>query len=253
MCNPVDSPQPMLYGRHRLETTSSSSFLTAKYCWNPPCYLFPTSSSKVASAGKLTLQSVLHPAGDHDTTGGIDDDTVVVEDENEAEDDSDAVMVDALEALRLAQPHMAHASNAVHHSDENLRPQTATGSRQSSNESSLTNGGHSMQGKGQSPLKGSSNARRRGSNRMAPLADGSMWGLFGKGTTDDVRCNGKEETGVGEISVSVQSGLQSRLAEAAEDMHAVHDEGRNDVEETAFDSSQYWKTPIMMPDDIENA
>jgi len=188
-------------------------------------------------------------ADDHDAAGGIDDDTVVVEDENEAED-SDAVMVDALEALRLAQPHITHASNTAHHSDENQRPQTATGSRHSSDNGSLMNGGFEVKGHSQS--KGSSPSRRRGSTRLAPLADGSMWGMFGKGNLDDEECNGTTHNFNGN-SMSVQSGLQSRLAEAAEDLHDAHETGQQQQDETSFTSSQYWKTPLAMSDDIEDA
>ena len=191
-------------------------------------------------------------ADDHDTIGGIDDDTVVVEDENEPEEeDSDAVMVDALEALRLAQPHITHATRTEHHSDENLRPQTATGSRHSLLDGSLVNGGHSIEGKGHSPSKGNSPSRKRGSNRLA-FSDGSMWGMMTKCNTVDEDCSGRKHDFVGN-SMSVQSGLQSRLAEAAEDLNDTEDLQDKTEDETAFSSSQYWKTPISMPDDIDNA
>jgi len=191
-------------------------------------------------------------ADDHDATGGIDDDTVVVEDENEPEEeDSDAVMVDALEALRLAQPHITHATRTEHHSDENLRPQTATGSRHSSDDGSHVNGGHSIEGKGQSPSKGNSPSRKRGSNRLA-FSDGSMWGMMTKCNTVDEECSSGMHD-FGGNSMSVQSGLQSRLAEAAEDLNDTEDQRERTEDETAFSSSQYWKTPITMPDDIDNA
>ena len=66
-------------------------------------------------------------ADDHDATGGIDDDTVVVEDENEPEEeDSDAVMVDALEALRLAS-HMQPAQSITLTRTCGRRPPQAAG------------------------------------------------------------------------------------------------------------------------------
>ncbi|KAA6426332.1 MAG: serine threonine- phosphatase 6 regulatory subunit 3-like isoform X2 [Trebouxia sp. A1-2] len=189
---------------------------------------------------------------DHDANGGIDDDTVVVEDENEAEEeDSDAVMVDALEALRLAQPHITHAARAEHHSDENLRPQTATGSRHGSDDGSRVNGGHSIEGKGQSPSKGNSPSRKRGSNRLA-FSDGSVWGMMTQCNTVNEDCSSRVHD-FGRNSMSVQSGLQSRLAEAAEDLNVTENQPDRTEDETAFSSSQYWKTPISMPDDIDNA
>jgi len=53
--------------------------------------------------------------------------------------------------------------------------------------------------------------------------------------------------------MSVQSGLQSRLAEAAEDLNDTEDQRDRTEDDTAFSSSQYWKTPISVPDDIDNA
>lgn len=177
---------------------------------------------------------------------------MVVEDENEAEEeDSDAVMVDALEALRLAQPHITHAARAEHHSDENLRPQTATGSRHGSDDGSRVNGGHSIEGKGQSPSKGNSPSRKRGSNRLA-FSDGSVWGMMTQCNTVNEDCSSRVHD-FGRNSMSVQSGLQSRLAEAAEDLNVTENQPDRTEDETAFSSSQYWKTPISMPDDIDNA
>ena len=177
---------------------------------------------------------------------------MVVEDENEPEEeDSDAVMVDALEALRLAQPHITHATHAEHHSDENQRPQTATGSRHGLDDSSRVNGGCSIEGKRQSPSKGNSPSRKRGSNRLA-FSDGSMWGMMTKCNTVDEDCSNRMHD-FGENSMSVQSGLQSRLAEAAEDLNDTEDQRDRTEDDTAFSSSQYWKTPISVPDDIDNA
>lgn len=188
------------------------------------------------------------PADDDDAANRIDDDTVVVEDDEIETEDSDAVMVDALEALRLSQPHITHASNTGQHSDENQRPQTATGGRHSLDNSSLANGSSGMEGKVYSPLKGSSLSRRQINSRLAPLADGSMWGMFGKG---DEECNGVTHDFGG--NSSVQSGLQSRLVEAAEDMQDVDEKGQQQEDDTGFNGSQYWKMPLAMPDDIENA
>ena len=192
---------------------------------------------------------------DHDAAGGLDDDTVVVEDNDETED-SDAVMVDALEALRLTQPHMAHASttayHAPHHTDENQRPQTAIGSRHASDDHSLSNGAPAD--KGLSLSKGSSPSRRRTNPRLIPFGEGPMWAMFGKGSKNDSDCNGATHEFGGNSSL-VQSGLQSRLAEAAEDMHNVENDGNNDQQPqvATFNSAQYWKTPLAMPQDIENA
>lgn len=191
---------------------------------------------------------------DHDAAGELDDDTVVVEDNDETED-SDAVMVDALEALRLTQPHMAHASATAYHAphtDENQRPQTAAGSRHASNDHSLSNG--SPADKGLSLSKGSSPSRRRTNHRLIPFGEGPMWAVFGKGSKDDSDCNGAAHEFGGNSSL-VQSGLQSRLAEAAEDMHSVDEEGDKgqQSQDATFNSAQYWKTPLAMPQDIENA
>lgn len=198
---------------------------------------------------------VVAEADEHEAEGEIDDDTVVVEDDDEA-DDSDAVMVDALEALRLSQPHMAHASSTACHSphtDENQRPQTATGSRQAPHDNSFSNGGISHKGYGSS--KGSSSSRRRTNHRLVPFGEGPMWAMFGGGTNDDSDCNGATHEFGGNSSL-VQLGLQSRLAEAAEDMHSVAGdggEGQRSSQDATFNSAQYWKTPLAMPQDIENA
>ena len=195
-------------------------------------------------------------ADGHDVADDIDDDTVVVDDDHEA-DESDAVMVDALEALRLAQPHMARSSSSsstLHdgpHTDENQRPQTAIGSRHSLDDNVLSDG--SPDSKGLSLSKSSPPSRRRASNRLAPFGDGPMWAMFGKGSKDDSDCNGTAQD-FGGSSASVQSGLQSRLAEAAEDMHIIAgSQERQQPEDSTFSSSQYWKMPLAMPDDIENA
>ncbi|KAL3130903.1 hypothetical protein ABBQ38_000230 [Trebouxia sp. C0009 RCD-2024] len=200
---------------------------------------------------------MLHPnqeADDCDAVGELDEDAVVVEDHSEAED-SDAVMVDALEALRLTQPHMAHASSTGYyapHADENQRPQTATGSRHVSDDSSFANGGPAD--KWHHPSKGFSPSGRRSNNRMVPCGDGSMWAMFGRGRKDDSDCNGVTHE-FGGNSTLVQLGLQSRLAEAAEDMHSFADEGGEGCQsqDTTFSSAQYWKTPLAIPQDIENA
>ena len=193
-------------------------------------------------------------ADDHEAAGELDDDTVVVEDNDENED-SDAVMVDALEALRLTQPHMAHASTTAYHAphtDENQRPQTATGSRHASNDHSLSNGVPAD--KGLSSSKGSSPSRRQTNHRLIPFGEGPMWAMFGKGSKDDSDCNGATHEFGGNSSL-VQSGLQSRLAEAAEDMHNVDEEGGKGqpAQDATFNSAQYWKTPLAIPQDIENA
>ena len=198
---------------------------------------------------------VFAEASEHDAAGGLDNDTVVVEDDGETED-GDAVMVDALEALRLTQPHMAHASttayHAPHHTDENQRPQTAIGSRHASEDHSLSNGGPAD--KGLSLSKGSSPSRRRTNHRLIPFGEGPMWAMFGKGSKDDSDCNGATHD-FGSNSSLVQSGLQSRLAEAAEDMHNVDDNGDKgqQPQDATFNSAQFWKTPLAMPQDIDNA
>lgn len=189
-------------------------------------------------------------AEDHGAAGEVDDDTVVVED-NEA-DDGDAVMVDALEALRLSQPHMAHVSYDGSHTDENQRPQTASGSRHASGDHSFSNEGPSDKGLGSS--KGSPPSRKRNNHRLIPFGEGPMWARFGTGTSDDSDCTGAMHEFGGNSSL-VQSGLQSRLAEAAEDMHNVDDDevdGQQSRDAT-FNSAQYWKTPLAMPQDIETA
>ena len=193
-------------------------------------------------------------ADDCDAAEDLDDDAVVVEDHTEAED-NDAVMVDALEALRLTQPHMAHASSTGYygpHADENQRPQTATGSRHISDDSSFSNGGPAD--KWHSPSKGLSPSGRRSNHRMVPCGEGSMWAMFGRGRKDDSDCNGVTHE-FGGNSTLVQLGLQSRLAEAAEDMHSVADEGGEggQPQDATFSSAQYWKTPLAIPQDIENA
>lgn len=189
-------------------------------------------------------------AEDHDVAGEIDDDTVVVEDNDEA--DSDAVMVDALEALRLSQPHMAHASYHGPHTDENQRPQTASGSRHASDDHSFSN--EDPSDKGLSPSKGSPPSRKRSNHRLIPFGEGPMWARFGTGTSGDSDCTGGTHEFGGNSSL-VQSGLQSRLAEAAEDMHNVDDEGAGGQQsrDATFNSAQYWKTPLAMPQDIETA
>lgn len=202
----------------------------------------------------LTSWCVFAEADDCDAVGELDEDAVVVEDHSEAED-SDAVMVDALEALRLTQPHMAHASSTGYyapHADENQRPQTATGSRHVSDDSSFANGGPAD--KWHHPSKGFSPSGRRSNNRMVPCGDGSMWAMFGRGRKDDSDCNGVTHE-FGGNSTLVQLGLQSRLAEAAEDMHSFADEGGEGCQsqDTTFSSAQYWKTPLAIPQDIENA
>ena len=198
--------------------------------------------------------AVYAEADDHDAAGEFDDDTVVVEDIDETED-SDAVMVDALEALRLTQPHMAHANTTAyhaHHTDENQRPQTAIGSRHASDDHSLSNGGPAD--KGLSSSKGSSPSRRRTNHRLIPFGEGPMWAMFGEGSKDDSDCSGATHEFGGNSSL-VQSGLQSRLAEAAEDMHNVDNEGNKgqNFQDATFNSAQYWKMPLTMPQDIENA
>lgn len=186
-------------------------------------------------------------AGEH----GIDDDTVVLEDDQEAED-SDAVLVDALEALRLAQPHMAQATG--HHSDENQRPQTANGIRLDSEDSrGRANGVHSPEGKGAGQSKGISSSRRRHSNRLGPLAEGAMWGMFAKGNRLDAPATQDAAHDLSGSGTWRQSGLRSRLAEAAEDLGDVSAEDEPQTENTGFNSAQYWRTPLTIPDDIDNA
>ena len=176
-----------------------------------------------------------------------------MEDENEA-DDNDAVMVDALEALRLAQPHIDQAGYVRAQSyDENQRPHTASGSRHESHgSSSLTNGMCYTETRGHSPAKGSCHPMRKGSSRLTPLGDGLFWS---NNDTIGIECNGTVHEPFGNNSTSVQSGLQSRLAEAAEDLHddVAYQNQRQESDEINFNSSQYWKTPIAMPDDIDNA
>ena len=192
-------------------------------------------------------------ADDHDAAGALDDDTVVVD--NDETEDGDAVMVDALEALRLTQPHMAHADTTAYyapHTDENQRPQTATGSRHASDDHSLSNGGPAD--KGLNSLKASFPTRRGTNHRLIPFGEGPMWAMFNAGSKDNSDCNGAALEFGGNSSL-VQSGLQSRLAEAAEDMHTVDDEGDKDqqIQDASFNSAQYWKTPLAMPHDIESA
>lgn len=193
-------------------------------------------------------------ADDPDAAGESDDDAVVVEDHSEAED-GDAVMVDALEALRLTQPHMEHASSKGYcgpHADENQRPQTASGSRHNSDDSSFPNGGPAD--KWHSPSMGSTPSGRRTSHRLVPCGEGSMWAMFGRGSKSDNDCNGVTNE-FGGNNTLIQLGLQSRLAEAAEDMHSVADEDGQGYQsqDATFSSAQYWKTPLAMPQDIENA
>lgn len=188
---------------------------------------------------------------EHDTSGDIDDDTVVLEDEHEPED-SDTVMVDALEALRLTE-HMPHMSspNMAQHSDENQRPQTANGSRPDTDiSSSLANGNHALEGKDPSPSKGN---RRRHHNRLMPLAEGSMWAMFAKSSQQGVSDSQHETHETAGNNSLVKSGLQSRLAEAAEDVSELKPEEAREETDSSFNSSQYWSMPLTIPDDIDDA
>ena len=188
-------------------------------------------------------------ADEHDASGGIDDDTVVLENEHEPED-NDTVMVDALEALRLTDPHMS-SPNTAQHSDENQRPQTANGSRPDTDiSSSLANGNHALEGKGTSPSKGN---RRRHHNRLMPLAEGSMWGMFAKSSQQGVSDSQHETHETAGNSSLVKSGLQSRLAEAAEDVNELKPEEEREETDSSFNSSQYWSMPLTIPDDIDDA
>lgn len=202
-------------------------------------------------------------------------------DDNDMED-GDAVMVDALEALRLAQPHtlandrLSQLTQAAESTSD--RPHTAKGGgRHSSVLSSEVDSSVSeterQQPNGDNRADGAQAGNEGGKEgHQSDRPRNSIWALFG--SKDKSRHDaGPPVTSHAPVhpdaSSSAAQADTSRLTEDSEGaggnnkaIEATDDsvkqensdgQSNESNEQLGFSSSQFWKTPLVVPDEIEAA